>query len=106
MTAEARRCPGDAERRGGDQPGHAAAGTLFEGLGRRLPRRPRRPHFYGNVTSLVSNGVTVGFGGGLYGVDKPTLRQQMAVFLMRARLGLCFVPPPSTGTVFTDVPCS
>ena len=35
--------------------------------------------------------ITVGVGGGNYGVDQPTLRQQMAVFLMKAKHGLCYV---------------
>ena len=60
--------------------------------------------FYSFVTKLVSNAITVGVGGGLYGVDQPTLRQQMAVFLLKARHGLCYVPPPCHGD-FTDVPC-
>ncbi len=60
--------------------------------------------FYGFVTTLVSNAITVGVGGGLYGVDQPTLRQQMAVFLLKARHGLCYVPPPCSGT-FGDVAC-
>ncbi len=60
--------------------------------------------FYSFVTTLVSNAITVGVGGGLYGVDQPTLRQQMAVFLLKARHGLCYVPPPCSG-VFGDVPC-
>ena len=42
----------------------------------------------------------------MYGVDQPTLRQQMAVFLMKAKHGLCFVPPPCTTQIFTDVPCT
>ncbi len=44
-------------------------------------------------------------GGGNYGVDAPTLRQQMAVFILKAEHGLCYTPPPCVGT-FTDVPCS
>ena len=60
--------------------------------------------FYSYVTQLVSNAITVGVGGGLYGVDQPTLRQQMAVFLLKAKYGLCYAPPPCTG-VFDDVPC-
>ena len=39
------------------------------------------------MTTLVSDAITV---GGLYGVDQPTLRQQMAVFLLKARHGLCY----------------
>ena len=40
----------------------------------------------------------------MYGVDQSTLRQQMAVFLLKARFGVCYVPPPCAGT-FPDVPC-
>jgi parallel beta-helix repeat protein len=62
--------------------------------------------FYSYVTTLVSNNITAGVGSGLYGVDNPTLRQQMAVFLMKAKHGLCYSPPPCTTATFTDVPCS
>ncbi len=61
--------------------------------------------FYTYVTTLVSNGITAGVGGGNYGVDAPTLRQQMAVFILKAKHGLCYTPPPCTG-MFADVPCS
>ena len=60
--------------------------------------------FYIYVTNLVSNAITAGIGGGLYGVEEPTLRQQMAVFILKAKHGLCYTPPPCTG-VFDDVPC-
>jgi hypothetical protein len=65
---------------------------------------PPSQQFYSFVTTLVSNAITVGVGGGLYGVDQPTLRQQMAVFLLKGRHGLCYTPPPCTG-IFGDVPC-
>ena len=58
------------------------------------------------VTTLVSNGITAGMGGGFYGVTQDTLRQQMAVFLLKAKYGLCYTPPPCTVPVFDDVPCS
>ncbi|HYX20245.1 MAG TPA: S-layer homology domain-containing protein [Thermoanaerobaculia bacterium] len=61
--------------------------------------------FYSYVTTLVSNGITVGVGGGNYGVNAPTLRQQMAVFILKAKHGLCYTPPPCIG-MFGDVPCS
>ena len=60
--------------------------------------------FYSFVTTLVSNAITAGIGGGLYGVDQPTLRQQMAVFLLKGKHGLCYTPPPCQGD-FADVPC-
>ena len=60
--------------------------------------------FHSYVTTLVSNGITAGVGGGNYGVSNSTLRQQMAVFLLKAKFGICYVPPPCAG-IFTDVPC-
>jgi hypothetical protein len=65
---------------------------------------PGSQQFYAFVTTLVSNAITVGVGNGLYGVNDPTLRQQMAVFLLKGRHGICYVPPNCTGT-FSDVPC-
>lgn len=82
------------------------AGTLLKGWVADFLDVPPAQQFYAFVTRLVSNGVTVGCGGGLYCVANPTTREQMAVFLIRARLGFCFTPPPATGTVFADVPAS
>ncbi len=65
---------------------------------------PPAQQFYSWVTTLVSNAITVGVGSGNYGVADPTLRQQMAVFLLKGRHGICYVPPPCTG-VFGDVAC-
>jgi hypothetical protein len=65
---------------------------------------PAAHQFHAFVTTLVANGITVGVGGGNYGVDQPTLRQQMAVFLLKARHGLCYTPPACQG-VFGDVAC-
>ena len=62
--------------------------------------------FYSFVTTLVRNQITVGVGGGNYGVTQPTLRQQMAVFLMKAKHGVCYTPPPCSNPTFSDVPCS
>ncbi len=82
------------------------AGTLALGWVADFLDVPVAHPFHEFVTRLVSNGVTVGCGGGLYCVDNPTTREQMAVFLIRARLGFCFSPPPASGTVFADVPAS
>ena len=65
---------------------------------------PPTQQFYSWVTTLVSNAITVGVGGGNYGVTSPTLRQQMAVFLLKGRHGICYTPPPCTGA-FADVTC-
>src|SRR4029079_9314420 len=79
-------------------------GTLIKGWVSDFLDVPGGHQFYSFVTTLVSNGITVGVGGGNYGVDAPTLRQQMAVFLLKGKHGLCYTPPPCTGT-FGDVPC-
>jgi len=60
--------------------------------------------FHDPVRAVVTNGVASGTGGGNFGVDASTLRQQMAVFLLKAKNGICYTPPPCTG-VFADVPC-
>jgi hypothetical protein len=62
--------------------------------------------FYSFVTTLVRNAITVGVGGGDYGVAQDTKRQQMAVFLLKARYGICYTPPPCTVQIFPDVPCA
>jgi hypothetical protein len=81
-------------------------GTLLKGWVADFLDVPDTHQFHPFVTTLVSNGVTVGCGFGDYCVDSPTTRQQMAVFLLKALLGFCFTPPPATGTVFADVPAS
>ncbi len=60
--------------------------------------------FYTYVFALVYNRITAGIGGGNYGRDMPILRQQMPVFLLKAKHGLCYSPPPCSGQ-FGDVPC-
>jgi len=72
-------------------------------LARFLDVPPSHP-FDDYVRYVVTNGVATGVGGGNFGVDAGTLRQQMAVFLLKAKHGICYVPPTCTG-VFADVPC-
>jgi hypothetical protein len=82
----------------------ANTGTLVNGWVADFLDVPGGHLFYSFVTTLVSNGITVGVGGGSYGVAQPTLRRQMAVFLLKAKHGLCYTPPPCQGD-FSDVPC-
>jgi hypothetical protein len=79
-------------------------GTLEKGWVADFLDVPPANQFYTYVTILVSNAITAGVGGGMYGVDQPTLRQQMAVFLLKGKHGICYAPPPCAGT-FPDVPC-
>ena len=65
---------------------------------------PPSDPFYDFIATLVRHGITAGVGAGAYGSTLPTLRQQMAVFLLKAINGICYVPPPCTG-IFDDVPC-
>jgi hypothetical protein len=81
-----------------------SVGTLPNGWIADFLDVPGNQQFYSFVTTLVRNRITVGVGGGNYGVDAPTLRQQMAVFLLKGRHGICYVPPNCSGT-FPDVPC-
>ena len=65
---------------------------------------PPAQQFHDDVVRLVENGVSTGVGSGSYGVTQSVLRQQMAVFLLKAEHGVCYVPPTCTGA-FDDVPC-
>ena len=58
------------------------------------------------IGGLVANGLTVGCGGPNYCPVSSVTRQQMAVFLLRGKFGLCYNPPPCSGTVFGDVHCA
>jgi IPT/TIG domain/S-layer homology domain len=84
--------------------GDGSSGTLKNGFLVDFLDVPPAHSFYSFVTKLVSNAITAGIGGGLYGVDNATLRQQMAVFLLKGKHGLCYTPPTCAG-VFGDVPC-
>ena len=55
------------------------------------------------IARLSANQVTAGCGNGNYCPGDGATRAQMAVFLLRSKKGLCYSPPPATGTVFSDV---
>ena len=56
------------------------------------------------IEQLASEGITAGCGGGNYCPNNPVTREQMAVFLLKAKYGSGYAPPVCTA-VFTDVPC-
>lgn len=56
------------------------------------------------IEALATEGITSGCGGGNYCPEASVTRAQMAVFLLKAKYGSSFLPPPCTG-VFADVPC-
>jgi hypothetical protein len=67
---------------------------------------PQADIFHSYVEKLFRNGVTAGCGAGAYCRNFPVTRAQMAVFLLKAKLGSGYTPPPCTGAVFNDVPCT
>jgi streptogramin lyase len=72
-------------------------------VGESFPDVPTTSLFYKYVENLFHNGVTGGCAGGNYCPATSVTRAQMAVFLLKGKLGPSNVPPPATGTVFDDV---
>jgi len=75
-------------------------------IGESFPDVPAGHQFYAFIENLFHNGVTGGCAGGGYCPTNPVTRAQMAVFLLKSKFGSAHVPPPCTGTVFPDVPCT
>ena len=74
---------------------------------RQLHRRPILEQLLPAIETVLHNGVTAGCGDGTTYCPADTVtRQQMAVFLLKAKDGAAYVPPDCTTPVFTDVPCS
>ena len=76
-------------------------------VGGSFPDVPQDP-FYPFIENIFHKGITAGgaCGAGNYCGEEAVLRQQMAVFLLKASRGKDFVPPAATGAVFDDVPAS
>ena len=67
---------------------------------------PTSHAFYRFIETLLHNRVTTGCATpDSYCPGDTTRRKQMSVFLLKALLGPCYVPPPATG-VFDDVPAA
>jgi hypothetical protein len=56
------------------------------------------------IEELYAEGITGGCGVGAYCPDNPVTRAQMAAFLLKAKHGSSYVPPPCTGE-FSDESC-
>ncbi len=74
-------------------------------IGESFPDVPMANIFYPYVENIFHNGITAGGACGGYCPDASTLRKQMAVFVLKAKEGQFYVPPPAIG-VFHDVPAS
>ena len=72
-----------------------ATGELFSDV-------PATSFAAGFIEALFLDGITGGCGGGAYCPDGTVTRAQMAVFLLRAKHGALYVPPPASG-LFADV---
>jgi len=79
-------------------------GTIKNGFVADFLDVPQSNNFHADVVKLVASEITVGVGGGLYGIADNIKRQSMAVFILKAEHGICYVPPPCSG-MFADVPC-
>ena len=56
------------------------------------------------VEKAFRAGITSGCGGGYFCPDGTLTRAQAAKFLLRAKYGPSYLPPPARGTIFLDVP--
>jgi hypothetical protein len=75
-------------------------------VGNSFPDVPSSNPFYPFVETLLHAGVTAGCTATTYCPDGVTTRDQMAVFLLRAKEGAGYSPPPCTTAPFPDVPCA
>jgi hypothetical protein len=73
-------------------------------VGRSFDDVPLGHWAYRYVETIFHEGVTLGCGVAAYCPATTLTRAEMAVFLLRAEHGAGYVPPASTGDVFTDVP--
>ncbi len=59
------------------------------------------------IKQLAAENITSGCSAGNYCPEAPVTRAQMAIFLLKAKYGPTYAPPPvTTGTGFADVPAS
>jgi hypothetical protein len=80
------------------------SGTLYAGWFADFLDVPQADPFHAYVEKIFRNGITAGCGGGNYCRDDAVSRAQMAVFLLKAKLGGNHAPPACTG-IFGDVAC-
>jgi hypothetical protein len=87
---------------GGGAPPPSHDWTLH--VGESFPDVPASHLFYSFIETIFHNGVTGGCAAAPnYCPGDPALRKQMAVFVLRAKEGPLYTPPPATG-IFNDVP--
>ena len=87
-----------------DEAAGAGAKTWTLHVGDSFADVPDSHIFYSYIETILHNSVTGGCGPNDYCPGNSTLRQQMAVFVLKALEGATYLPPPCTG-VFNDVTC-
>ncbi|HKD19619.1 MAG TPA: IPT/TIG domain-containing protein [Thermoanaerobaculia bacterium] len=65
---------------------------------------PQADPFHADVEKIFRDRITAGCSGGNYCRNDAVSRAQMAVFLLKSKLGASHVPPACAG-IFADVPC-
>ena len=55
------------------------------------------------IKQFAAEGITSGCGNGNFCPDEPVTREQLAVFMLKAKHGAAYVPPAATGSMFSDV---
>ncbi|HEY1252563.1 MAG TPA: S-layer homology domain-containing protein [Thermoanaerobaculia bacterium] len=82
----------------------AAARTWTLHVGGSFADVPVNHPFYAAIEALFHAGVTAGCGPSIDCPGDGVTRAEMAIFLLKAKLGPDYAPPPGSGTVFGDVP--
>ena len=83
---------------------HGAAYPLPPATGAVFPDVPADAFAAAFIEQVAAEGVTSGCGAEGFCPNAPTTRAQIAVWLLRAKNGPTYAPPPATGIVFADVP--
>ncbi len=87
-------------------PGGGSSGSLTFDINTTFLDVPNDYFAYSYIEAVFNAGITAGCDIRLYCPTAPTTRAQMAVFLLKASQGSSYTPPPCTGMVFQDVPCT
>jgi hypothetical protein len=68
---------------------------------------PATHQFAAWIKQLAAEGITGGCGGGNYCPNKSVTRAQMAIFILRAKYGSGYTPPPVGDSAgFNDIPAT
>jgi hypothetical protein len=81
-----------------------AARTWTLHVGASFADVPSSDPFYAKIETLFHARITAGCSGTSYCPADSITRAQMAVFLLKGKLGFVYAPPPGTGARFADVP--